>query len=244
MKILGVIPARYGSTRFEGKPLADINGHTMIEWVYKRSLKAGYDKIIVATDDKRIYDEVIQFGGEAIITKNHETGTDRIAEVASDKEEYDIVVNIQGDEPLVEGEMLKSLVAPFEEDDTVVMVTMKHKIDSKEEIENPNIVKIVTDKNEFALYFSRSPIPYQRNVVGVDYYRHIGLYAYKREFLLKYAEMNQTMLEKTESLEQLRVLENGYKIKVVNTEFSVKGVDTAEDLKEVCRFIIEENIYL
>ena len=173
VKILGVIPARYGSTRFEGKPLADINGHTMIEWVYKRTLKAGYDKIIVATDDKRIYDEVIQFGGEAIITKNHETGTDRIAEVASDKEEYDIVVNIQGDEPLVEGEMLKSLVAPFEEDDTVVMVTMKHKIDSKEEIENPNIVKIVTDKNEFALYFSRSPIPYQRNVVGVDYYRHI-----------------------------------------------------------------------
>lgn len=244
MKVLGVIPARYGSTRFEGKPLADINGHTMIEWVYKRSLSSGYDKIIVATDDKRIYDNVLSFGGNVIMTKSHETGTDRIAEVALNMPEFDIVVNIQGDEPLVEGEMLKSLTRPFFEDLSVIMTTMKHIIKSEEEINNPNIVKVITDINDFAVYFSRSVIPYPRKLDNTLYFRHIGLYGYKREFLLKYAKMKQTMLEKTESLEQLRVLENGYKIKVVNTEFSVKGVDTADDLKEVCKFIIENNIHL
>jgi 3-deoxy-manno-octulosonate cytidylyltransferase (CMP-KDO synthetase) len=244
MQILGVIPARYGSTRFEGKPLADINGHTMIEWVYKRSLNSGYNKIVVATDDKRIYNIVKEFGGEVIMTQNHETGTDRIAEVVQKMKEYDVIVNIQGDEPLVEGEILKSLVKPFEEDKSVVMVTMKHKIESKEDIENPNVVKVITDKNEFAVYFSRSPIPYSRNKEGIEYYRHIGLYAYSREFLLQYAKMKQTMLEKAESLEQLRVLENGYKIKVIETETVVKGVDTIEDLQEVNRFIIENKIQI
>lgn len=244
MKVLGVIPARYGSTRFEGKPLADINGHTMIEWVYKRALKSNYDKIVVATDDKRVYDMAVSFGGEVLMTKKHETGTDRIAEVAEKMKEYDIVVNIQGDEPLIEPEMLNSLIEPFKSNKEIVMSTMQHKIDKKEEIVNPNIVKVITDKNGFAIYFSRSPIPYPRNEKESFYYRHIGIYAYRREFLLKYAAMEQTLLEKTESLEQLRVIENGYKIKVVNTEFSVIGVDTTEDLKEVCRFIIENKIQL
>lgn len=244
MKVLGVIPARYGSTRFEGKPLADINGHTMIEWVYKRALKSNYDKIVVATDDKRVYDMAVSFSGEVLMTKKHETGTDRIAEVAEKMKEYDIVVNIQGDEPLIEPEMLNSLIEPFKSNKEIVMSTMQHKIDKKEEIVNPNIVKVITDKNGFAIYFSRSPIPYPRNEKESFYYRHIGIYAYRREFLLKYAAMEQTLLEKTESLEQLRVIENGYKIKVVNTEFSVIGVDTTEDLKEVCRFIIENKIQL
>lgn len=244
MKVLGVIPARYGSTRFEGKPLAEIAGYPMIEWVYKRSLKSGYDDCVVATDDSRIFDTVIKFGGKAVMTGKHETGTDRIAEVANILPDYDIIVNIQGDEPLVEGEMLKELIRPFYSDSTIVMSTMKHKINNETEIMNPNVVKVITDINEFAVYFSRSPIPYVRNSTGIDFFRHIGLYAYKKEFLLQYATMKQTILEKTESLEQLRVLENGYKIKVVETNFSVKGVDTPEDLKDIERFIIDNDIQL
>lgn len=243
MKKLGVIPARYGSTRFEGKPLKNICGHPMIEWVYKRSLKADLDKVVVATDDERIFKVVEAFGGEAIMTsKNHPSGTDRIVEVANVYNDYDIIINIQGDEPLIELEMINQLSNAFEED--IEMATLKHKINSSDDINNPNIVKVICDKDDFSIYFSRSPIPYPRKEENASYYRHIGIYAYKRDFLLKYSEMKETMLEKTESLEQLRALENGYKIKVLETNFEVKGVDTPEDLKEVERIINNKGIIL
>lgn len=243
MKILGVIPARYGSTRFEGKPLADINGYPMIQWVYESAKKAGFDELVVATDDQRIYDTVTNFGGKAVITGEHDTGTDRIIEVAGKFDEFEVIINIQGDEPLIEAEVLKKLAAAFE-DKSCVMATMKHKIVSEEDITNPNIVKVITDVNNNAVYFSRSPIPYKRNEAGAVYYRHIGIYGYKREFLMGYNSLNPSILEKTESLEQLRAIENGYKIKVLETEFSAKGVDTLQDLKEICSYIIENNINL
>ncbi len=242
MKILGVIPARYGSTRFEGKPLVMIEGYTMIEWVYRRALKSNLDSVVIATDDERIYNEVIRFKGNVVMTsKNHPTGTDRIAEVAKKYSDYELIINIQGDEPLIEPEMINSLIEPFKENTELVMGTLKHKIKEEKDVINPNIVKVITDKNDFAIYFSRSPIPYDRNEFK-NYYRHIGIYAYKNDFLLKYSAMLPTELEKAESLEQLRAIENGHKIKVINTEFEVKGVDTPKDLEEVIRFIKEKNI--
>ncbi len=242
MKKLGVIPARYNSTRFEGKPLAIINGHTMIEWVYKRTLKSNLDEVIVATDDKRIYDEVIRFGGKVMLTsKKHETGTDRIVEVAKQYTDFDIIINIQGDEPLIETSIINELANAFEED-KIDMASVKYKIEDKNEIENPNAVKVVTDKNNFAMYFSRSPIPYPRKKENIEYYKHIGIYGYRREFLLKYSEMEITKLERNESLEQLRALENGYKIKMIETKHKVWGVDTPEDLHNVEAIISERNI--
>lgn len=245
MKVLGVIPARYGSTRFEGKPLADICGNTMIEWVYKRAIQSDLDKIVVATDDERIYHEVLRFNGEAVMTsENHNTGTDRIAETAKLYKEYDVIINIQGDEPLIEPVLINNLAKAFK-DVEVLMATLKHKISDEKDIANPNVVKVITDIKDNALYFSRSPIPYNRDKKNIiDYYRHIGIYGYRRDFLFKYAEMQPTNLEKTESLEQLRVLENGYNIKVIETEFSVKGVDTKEDLLELINYINQNKITL
>lgn len=245
MKVLGVIPARYGSTRFEGKPLADICGNTMIEWVYKRAIQSDLDKIVVATDDERIYNEVLRFNGEAVMTsENHNTGTDRIAETAKLYKEYDVIINIQGDEPLIEPVLINNLAKAFK-DVEVLMATLKHKISDEKDIANPNVVKVITDIKDNALYFSRSPIPYNRDKKNIiDYYRHIGIYGYRRDFLFKYAEMQPTNLEKTESLEQLRVLENGYNIKVIETEFSVKGVDTKEDLLELINYINQNKITL
>ena len=243
MKFLGIIPARYGSTRLEGKPLKDVCGHSMIEWVYKRAKKSKLDALVVATDDKRIYDEVISFGGEAIMTsKIHQNGTSRIAEVCNNEKfsSFDIVINIQGDEPLIKKEMIDILIDNFKEDRTLLMGTLKHKLKLKEEIENPNNVKVVTDKNNFAMYFSRSVIPYPRNEEKSSYYKHIGIYAYKKDFVLEYSNMLPTALEETESLEQLRVLENGYKIKVLETPYSLIGVDTIENLENV-RLYIEKN---
>lgn len=241
MKTLGIIPARYGSTRFEGKPLADICGSPMIEWVYKSAEKAGFDELVVATDDSRIYDCVIGFGGKCEMTGNHETGSDRIAEVAMRHPEYDIIINIQGDEPLIEAEVLKKLAGAFN-DKSVVMATMKHLIENVEDIDNPNVVKVITDMNNDAIYFSRSKIPYERNKSNVGFFRHIGIYGYKREFLLNYNKLKNSEIEKSESLEQLRAIENGYKIRVLETKQSAKGVDTLQDLEEICRFIIEKNI--
>ncbi|BDU50320.1 3-deoxy-manno-octulosonate cytidylyltransferase [Haliovirga abyssi] len=238
MKILGVIPARYGSSRFEGKPLALINGKTMIEWVYKRALKSNVDKLIVATDDMRIYDKVKEFGGDVMMTSNsHKTGTDRIIEVAKEWNEYDVIINIQGDEPLIEVEMINQLIVPFVENSKLKMATLKHEISNKNNIVNPNIVKVITDKNGYALYFSRTPIPYNRDKKDAKYYRHIGIYGYNRQFLLNYNNLEKSVLEEMESLEQLRALENGYKIKVETTNFDVRGVDTPEDLHEVERII-------
>ncbi len=245
MKFLGVIPARYASTRLEGKPLKDINGHTMIQWVYERSKMSALDEVVVATDNRAIYDEVIAFGGKAVMTReDHPNGTSRIAEVAEKYTDYDVIINIQGDEPLIEGDMIDSLIAPFKEERDLVMATLKHKMDSIEEVENPNNVKVVTDKNDYAIYFSRSPIPYPRELNMDNYYKHVGIYGYKRDFVMEYSTMDSTPLEVSESLEQLRVLENGYRIKVLDTPYKIVGVDTPEDLERVRSIITEKNITL
>ena len=245
MKFLGVIPSRYASTRLEGKPLKDICGHTMIEWVYKRTKLSNLDEVVVATDDERIYKEVERFGGKAILTsKEHENGTSRIAEVCTKHEDYDVIVNVQGDEPLIEPEMINSIINSFKEDDTISMSTLKYKIDTMEEIENPNYVKVITDKKGYALYFSRSVIPYPRKLDIQNYYKHVGIYGYKRDFVVEYAKMEPTPLELSESLEQLRALENGYRIKVMETPYKIIGVDTQEELEKVREYIKENGLKL
>lgn len=245
MKFLGVIPSRYASTRLEGKPLKDICGHTMIEWVYKRTKLSNLDEVVVATDDERIYKEVERFGGKAILTsKEHENGTSRIAEVCTKYEDYDVIVNVQGDEPLIEPEMINSIINSFKEDDTISMSTLKYKIDTMEEIENPNYVKVITDKKGYALYFSRSVIPYPRKLDIQNYYKHVGIYGYKRDFVVEYAKMEPTPLELSESLEQLRALENGYRIKVMETPYKIIGVDTQEELEKVREYIKENRLKL
>lgn len=245
MKFLGVIPSRYASTRLEGKPLKDICGHTMIEWVYKRTKLSNLDEVVVATDDERIYKEVERFGGKAILTsKEHENGTSRIAEVCTKYEDYNVIVNVQGDEPLIEPEMINSIINSFKEDDTISMSTLKYKIDTMEEIENPNYVKVITDKKGYALYFSRSVIPYPRKLDIQNYYKHVGIYGYKRDFVVEYAKMEPTPLELSESLEQLRALENGYRIKVMETPYKIIGVDTQEELEKVREYIKENGLKL
>lgn len=245
MKFLGVIPSRYASTRLEGKPLKDICGHTMIEWVYKRTKLSNLDEVVVATDDERIYKEVERFGGKAILTsKEHENGTSRIAEVCTKYEDYDVIVNVQGDEPLIEPEMINSIINSFKEDDTISMSTLKYKIDTMEEIENPNYVKVITDKKGYALYFSRSVIPYPRKLDIQNYYKHVGIYGYKRDFVVEYAKIEPTPLELSESLEQLRALENGYRIKVMETPYKIIGVDTQEELEKVREYIKENGLKL
>ena len=245
MKITAVIPARYESSRFPGKPLVEINNQPMIEHVYKRVEKTDViDQVIVATDDRRIAEAIKNFGGKVEMTSSeHKSGTDRIAEVAQ-KINSDIIVNVQGDEPLIKPVMIEQLVKPFKGNEELLMTTLKKRIDDLNEINNPNVVKVVTDDNNFALYFSRATIPYQRKDHGgkVDYYKHIGVYAFRRDFLLEYSKMNESRLEKIESLEQLRVLENGYKIKVVETVFDTVGVDTPEDLSYVKELIQSEDI--
>ena len=243
MKFLGIIPARYSSTRLEGKPLKLIEGHTMIEWVYKRAKKSNLDSLIVATDDERIYNEVLNFGGQAIMTSTeHTNGTSRIAEVCEKIKDYDVIINIQGDEPLIEYEMINSLIETFKENKDLEMATLKHKLTEKEEIENPNNVKVICDKNDYAIYFSRSVIPYPRKADDISYFKHIGIYGYKRDFVIEYSKMPATALEVAESLEQLRVLENGYKIKVLETTHSLIGVDTQENLDQVINFVKKNNI--
>lgn len=245
MKFLGVIPSRYASTRLEGKPLKDICGHTMVEWVYKRALKSKLDGVVVATDDERIVDEVKSFGGNVILTrKDHINGTSRIAEVCETYTDYDVIVNIQGDEPLIEPDMINSIIDSFIEDNTIPMSTLKYKLTDMAEIENPNAVKVVTDKNDFAIYFSRSVIPYPRNLNMDNYYKHVGIYGYKRDFVMEYAKMESTPLELSESLEQLRVLENGYKIKVLETPYKIIGVDTQEELERVREYITKNGLVI
>ncbi len=241
MKVYAIIPSRYASTRLPGKPLLKIKGKTIIQMVYEQCKKVGVlEGIIVATDDERILREVKSFGGECVMTSSkHKSGTDRIAEVARNID-ADVIVNVQGDEPLISPESIEASVKPFFENEDIVMTTLKTRINSEEELFNPNVVKVVCDKDGFALYFSRLPIPYiKHGEMGFpyplqkgeyqNYFKHIGLYAYKRDFLIKLSETKTTFLEKTEGLEQLRVLENGYRIFVVETEFDSLGVDTMED---------------
>ena len=241
MKVLCVIPARYASTRLPGKPLRDIAGAPMICRVYDRAARARrIEKALVATDDRRIYDAVVAHGGSAMMTaKDHPTGTDRLAEVARAYGDMDLVVNVQGDEPLIEPSLIDELAALFEEDGELQMATVMTELEDPGEAANPNNVKVVTDLQGYALYFSRSLLPYPRNAGKATVFKHIGIYAYRREFLLRYAAMAPTPLERAESLEQLRALENGYRIKVLRTGCRFVGVDTEEDLAQVRR-IYEE----
>lgn len=234
MKNICVIPARYDSTRLPGKPLKDICGKPMICRVYERAkLSELADEIIVATDDERILQAVEKNSGRAMMTsKNHKTGTDRLAEVAEKFPDAEIIVNVQGDEPLIEPTLIDKLIEQFA-DKNLQMATVATEITEDEEMNNPNNVKVVLDKNNNALYFSRSLIPYPRNKNKSKVYKHIGIYAYRKNFLLDYAKMNPTDLEQAESLEQLRALENGYKIRVIISDCKFIGVDTEEDLKLV-----------
>ena len=237
-QVIIVIPARYGSTRFEGKPLAEINGKPMIYQVYQRAKKAKcVDDVIVATDDERIKNAVEKFNGKAVMTsKEHKSGTDRVAEVAKSID-ADIIVNVQGDEPLISPEAIEQAVKPLIEDKKIRMCTLMTKITEEAEYGNPNIVKVVTDKEGFALYFSRSLIPYPGEKEHLKVYKHIGIYVYRKDLLLEFADMPQTPLERIEGLEQLRVLENGFKIKVVETDYDSISVDNPEDLEVVKKII-------
>jgi 3-deoxy-manno-octulosonate cytidylyltransferase (CMP-KDO synthetase) len=242
MKITAVIPARYASTRFPGKALADIGGKPMIQHVYERTCKALLvSRVIVATDDQRIADVINQIGGEAIMTSTgHETGTDRLAEVAHGLD-ADIIVNVQGDEPLIDPAMIDQAIEPFIGDSDLQMGTVKTRVRCLHDFLSPNVVKVVTDAVGNALYFSRSPLPFFRDkwqdLKDESFasgkllcYKHVGLYVYRRDFLLKFASMPPTFLEISEKLEQLRAIENGVRIRVVETEFSSIGVDTPDDL--------------
>ncbi|OME86476.1 MULTISPECIES: 3-deoxy-manno-octulosonate cytidylyltransferase [Paenibacillus] len=235
MKAVAVIPARYGSTRFPGKPLANIKGKAMIEHVYLNVQKAeSISEVWIATDDQRIIDKVEAFGGKCILTRgNHQTGTDRIAECLS-AINADIIINVQGDEPLIDGKMLDELIQSFKDTPDLQMATFKSKIIDSRDVDDPNVVKVITNSDGKAIYFSRSPIPYNRDMRDdVAYYKHIGVYAYKKSFLSDFVKLQQSSLELSESLEQLRALENGISIKVVETDHILISVDTPEDLKRV-----------
>ena len=239
LNIVAVIPARYASTRLPGKALADIDGRPMIEHVYRRaSASPVLSQVIVATDDLRIATRVSDFGGKVRLTKaTHQTGTDRLAEVAASLD-CDVVVNVQGDEPLVDPAAIGELVAPFA-DRSVQITTLYRRIHKHAELTNPNITKVVLDRGGYALYFSRAPIPHLRDPRGgwPPLYRHIGLYAYRRSTLLVLAALDPTPLERAESLEQLRALEHGIRIKAVETRYESFEVNTPEDLEQVRRLL-------
>ena len=234
-----IIPARYASTRLPGKPLIKIDGKSIIQWVYeKASQSKSADEVIVATDDERIFEEVKSFGGKVKMTSScHESGSDRIAEIVKENPEIEIIVNVQGDEPLITPESIDEAINALMGDKNADIATLIREITDKEEILNPNTVKVVTDNAGKALYFSRSPVPYERTPGHTKFYAHIGLYAYRRESLLKMTELPQTNLEKAESLEQLRALQNGMTIKTVVVDYKPIGIDTPEDVEEFKRYI-------
>jgi 3-deoxy-manno-octulosonate cytidylyltransferase (CMP-KDO synthetase) len=242
-----IIPARYASSRFPGKPLVPIAGRPMIQHVYERACQARLvDAVLVATDDTRIVTAVEAFGGQAVMTSSaHPSGTDRIAEVAAQRA-YDIVVNVQGDEPCIAPLAIDAMIAPLRDDATVAITTLAHPLRHVADLLTPHVVKVVVDRQGDALYFSRAPIPYDRQAwsqvpqvlaaagapltLPPGCYRHLGLYAYRREVLLQLAQLPQTTLEQVEQLEQLRALEHGYRLRVVQTMYESVGVDTPEDV--------------
>ena len=242
MGVTVIIPARYASTRFPGKPLAELCGKPMVQWVYERSsLCEAVDKVIVATDDQRIANAVVAFGGDVVMTRaDHATGTDRLAEVAEGVDD-ELIVNVQGDEPLIDPAMIQAAVAPLLNDQSIPMGTLRTPLTSLDEFRNPNVVKVVTDRAGFALYFSRAPIPYPRDFAEqleqrwseLATAKHVGLYVYRRSFLLDYPHLPKTPLEEQECLEQLRALEHGYRIHVATTDLVGQGVDTPADLERV-----------
>lgn len=246
---VAVIPARYGSTRFEGKPLADILGKPMIQWVYEAVCQAkGLDEVLVATDDERIRQGVLAFGGQVVMTSAaHRTGTDRVAEVARSLE-AEIVVNVQGDEPLIKGALIDEAVRVLLSGPEIPMASLMTPMREVEEWLNPNVAKVVVDQDGFALYFSRSPIPFPRDLhptitsprpfgnrrrLPHAVFKHIGLYVFRRPFLLRFSRMKPTPLEQLEKLEQLRALERGYRIRMAVVDYEPVCVDTPDDLKKV-----------
>ena len=243
MKIACIIPSRYASTRLPGKPLRMIAGQTLIHRVYNRAILAkSPDIVVVATDHRDIAEEVESFGGRVVMTAvNHPTGTDRLAEVAEQLTDYDIIVNVQGDEPFIDPDVIDRLAKMLTEHENLDMVTAAAPL-KKEEYQDASAVKVVVNQKGEALYFSRALIPYPREGFAMPPLKHIGVYAYRRSFLLTYAKMEQTPLEKTESLEQLRALETGHKIGVIRIETEDIGIDTEEDLKKANEFFKRRNL--
>jgi len=243
-KILAVIPARYASSRFPGKALSRLDSRTMLEHVYERVMRSRYlGTVIIATEDKRIYDAARGFGARVQMTReDHLSGTDRVAEVASAFEDVELVVNVQGDEPLIDPEAIDAAILPLLEEPAIPMATLKKRIEDPREVADPNVVKVVTDRFENAIYFSRSTIPWQRDGSSKDkspavHFKHIGLYVYRRDFLLRYSGFPAGPLESAERLEQLRAIENGFKIRVAATDYESIGVDTPADLERVRELI-------
>ncbi len=241
-KVAIIIPARYGSSRLEGKPLIEVGGKPIIQWVYEKAKASKFaDMVIVATDDQRIFDCVKSFGGEVEMTSvNHKCGSDRIMEVVSRHPEIGFICNLQGDEPLIKSESIDSVIQNVKEDDLADISTLIRPI-TPDEAQNPNLVKCVIDKNGFALYFSRSIIPFERNQGIAQFYGHLGIYGYKRKALESMTTLDQTPLEKTESLEQLRALENGMKIKTSIVNFVPVGIDTKEDVEKFKNIILSNS---
>ena len=238
MKILGVIPARYASTRFPAKPLSDIGGKSMIQWVFTQATQSRtIHKAVVATDDQRIFDHVKSFGGDVVMTSpDHVSGTDRCFEALSKQnEKFDYVINIQGDEPFISPKQIDLLGNLL--DGKTELATLAKKIDNEDALNNPNVVKLVKSVHNEALYFSRFTIPFLRNKVDHTFFKHIGMYAYRADILEKITKLQVSSLERAESLEQLRWLENGYRIKVAETDQETIGVDTPEDLEKAIAFL-------
>lgn len=248
MKILGIIPARFASTRFPGKPLTDIAGKSMIQRVYEQCRKSSsLHKVIVATDDARILDHVTSFGGEAVMTSaGHQSGTDRCNEAAYHFPEYEICINIQGDEPMIDPLQIDLLCSCFIDVNTRLATLIK-RITSTDELFNPNTPKVIFNRNMEAIYFSRNTIPFLRSSAEGDwlkdhtYYKHIGIYGYQTSALKEITQLEMSVLEKAESLEQLRWIENGYKVKIAITDKESQAIDTPEDLEKVLALLTAEN---
>lgn len=236
LKTLIVIPARFASSRFPGKPLVTLGQKPIIQHVYEAVLGLNLP-IIIATDNEMIKNRVEEFGAKCLLTSpDHPSGTDRIAEVVKNLD-YDLIINVQGDEPFIQLQPLRQLIQAFA-DKSVSLASLMHPLNDEKEIYNPNNVKVVCAKNLHALYFSRSPIPYNRDKIEpVSYFKHVGVYAYRKQALLDFVRLPQGQLEKIEKLEQLRFLENGYKIKMIKTNYRAIGIDTPEDLIEAEKYL-------
>ena len=234
-----IIPARYGSSRLEGKPLLKANNKPIIQWVWEKAKNCtGIDRVIIATDDDRIFNACKEFGAEVEMTSTeHKSGSDRIAEVANRHPEIAYIINVQGDEPLIEPANIELVRKGVAEDNTADISTLVREIKDKDEINNPNLVKCIFDVNNFAMYFSRSKIPYERNEGKSKFYGHLGIYGYKKEALFKMTSLPQTSYEMSESLEQLRALQNGMKIKIAIVENIPVGIDTIEDFEKFKRMV-------